>query len=101
MENNLMRHHYTGNKEQQHIKACSTAYHKRREFLWSLKSEPCTDCRKRFHPSAMDFDHLQDKTAAIAQFRSAKMCKLLAELAKCELVCSNCHRVRTFKRRLP
>lgn len=50
----------------------------------------------------MDFDHLDPstKTASISKlskWRGNKE-KLLEEIAKCELVCSNCHRQRTHDR---
>jgi hypothetical protein len=74
----------------------------RKEFVNSLKDRPCTDCGGRFHSCAMDFDHLDGhtKVASISEFVSGAKSKkaILAEVAKCELVCSNCHRVRTFNR---
>lgn len=67
-----------------------------------VKSGPCTDCGGRFHPVAMDFDHVEgDKIDSIAWMihrRSASLEEVLAEIEKCQLVCSNCHRVRTFRR---
>lgn len=66
-----------------------------------LKEAPCMDCKQTFHPCAMDFDHLRDKTMSISEMvtRGWSTEEVLAEIAKCELVCSNCHRVRTFNRR--
>lgn len=48
----------------------------------------------------MDFDHLSDKDLAISHMRSRGMSRanILAEMAKCELVCANCHRIRTQQR---
>jgi hypothetical protein len=47
----------------------------------------------------MDFDHLQGKDDLISKlvFQSGRE-RLLTELAKCELVCANCHRIRTTTR---
>lgn len=62
------------------------------------------DCGQRFHPAAMDFDHRpgEGKLYTISTMKStARAAGLLeAELAKCDLVCSNCHRVRTYDRSL-
>jgi hypothetical protein len=48
----------------------------------------------------MDFDHLKDKEMNLSDMirRGFGKKKILAEVAKCELVCANCHRLRTFKR---
>ena len=48
----------------------------------------------------MDFDHVRGKTAGISRLLQANvsMTRLLAEIAKCDLVCSNCHRIRTWNR---
>jgi hypothetical protein len=69
-------------------------------IISSLKSRPCIDCGLCFPPCAMDFDHISgDKVVSIAWLRN--MCSpsaLVEELKKCELVCSNCHRIRTSMR---
>jgi len=72
-----------------------------RDVVADLKKSPCTDCGLRFDPVAMDFDHLPEfeKVANVSELTSrGSMKNLLAELEKCELVCSNCHRVRTRDR---
>lgn len=66
------------------------------------KDKPCVDCGVSFHHAAMDFDHTgTDKKAGIAVLaaRGASVVSLLSEIAKCDLVCANCHRIRTYKRR--
>jgi len=75
---------------------------KQRAFVWKLKQSPCVDCGQRFHPACMDFDHLPnsgkflDISKIVSQGLSQNL--LERELSKCELVCSNCHRLRTFNR---
>ncbi len=73
----------------------------RKQFFWSLKNNPCVDCGLRFHPVAMDFDHLPGykKLSVNGLYCMAKQ-KLLDEIKKCELVCANCHRIRTWNRRI-
>lgn len=67
-------------------------------LIKQLKSEACMDCGKSYPPDCMDFDHVRGKkTANISSLRTAKA---LEEMKKCELVCSNCHRLRTMERRL-
>lgn len=67
-----------------------------------LKRGPCTDCGQTFDPICMDFDHLPgtDKILNVGRMVTRKFAwaKIEAEIAKCELVCANCHRLRTKKR---
>lgn len=82
--------------------------HKRRarrekmiEFLWKLKEKPCADCHISYHPSAMDFDHVHGiKLFNIGSSINLSEDKLLNEIAKCDLVCANCHRKRGYMRGL-
>jgi len=74
---------------------------KMRALVAQLKDVPCADCGQRFPHYVMDFDHLEDveKLGDIANMAvGASMVKLLAEIEKCEVVCSNCHRIRTWNR---
>lgn len=71
------------------------------EWLQQLKeSLPCTDCKQFYPYYVMDFDHLSDKKYPIAQMagQGYDIPAIAAEIAKCELVCANCHRVRTWDR---
>lgn len=65
------------------------------------ESTPCQDCKQMFPYYVMDFDHLpeHEKHADINKliWRASKE-RVLAEIAKAELVCSNCHRERTHTR---
>jgi len=69
-----------------------------REFIIGLKDKPCTDCAQRFPHYVMDFDHVsgeKEKEIARAVHLGWSKERLLKEIGKCELVCANCHRVRT------
>ncbi len=69
-----------------------------KEWVNVLKKAPCTDCGQTLPPVAMDFDHVRGKKiSGIAQMWSWSREKVLVELAKCELVCANCHRERTVQ----
>lgn len=51
----------------------------------------------------MDFDHVRgEKFANVSKMVNTceKLSRIEDEIAKCDLVCSNCHRIRTEKRRV-
>ena len=69
----------------------------RGRLIAGLKSAPCLDCGGQFHSSQMDFDHVRgQKVSEVPILRSNAA--ILEEAAKCEVVCANCHRVRTQKK---
>ena len=64
-----------------------------------LKNQPCKDCGRSYPPYVMHFDHLKDKSFEITRSIGKKMSILLKEIDKCEIVCANCHAIRTHNRR--
>lgn len=72
----------------------------RKAYLDSVRDVPCLDCGGRFPAVCMDFDHLRDKKFSIMSAYGRWPWKdVLAEIDKCEIVCANCHRIRTAERR--
>ncbi len=81
------------------MNAAQRAHKKTQAFIELLKAMPCEDCGGTFPPECMDYDHVRGrKHAGIAHMKRYALPKLLAEILKCDLVCANCHRVRTRKR---
>ena len=79
-------------------------YRKRLAWHHDLKRDkPCHDCGGVFHPAAMQWDHregtkkLGDVSNLIAR---ASRARVEAEMRKCDLVCANCHALRTNANRL-
>jgi transposase-like protein len=114
--------HRRGSGHQRWCKACrkeyDAAYHghfrelltaKKRErvehlveWMREVKSKPCADCGGRFHPAVMQFDHRpgspkRDNLSTLVRRSSIRLA--LDEMANCDIVCANCHAVRTFERR--
>jgi len=88
-------------------RSTSRASHKRsRErnvaiVLAIKEGKPCADCGLTFPPYVMDFDHPDDnKHDNVSRMANTTVSvkRLLDEIAKCVLVCSNCHRIRTHNR---
>ena len=70
-----------------------------RLLLDELKSVECPDCGGTFAACAMDFDHvLPGKLFNLSRGPRTGRLAMLAEAAKCEIVCANCHRLRTLRR---
>ena len=65
-----------------------------------IKSAPCMDCHGSFPPYIMDFDHRNpaDKAFEInaALYSGISWSRIVAEVAKCDVVCVRCHRLRTW-----
>jgi hypothetical protein len=61
----------------------------------------CADCGYNDHPAALDFDHRPGTTKVrdIKHGNTLGWQALMDEVAKCDVVCANCHRIRTFNRR--
>jgi hypothetical protein len=64
-------------------------------------SKGCADCGYNTHHVALDFDH-RPGTEKVRDIKSGAHLgwkALLAEIDKCDVVCANCHRIRTANRR--
>jgi hypothetical protein len=64
-----------------------------------LRAHPCADCGET-DIVVVEFDHLRDKSWNVGSMVShnSEWARILEEIAKCEVVCANCHRRRTARR---
>jgi len=70
-----------------------------KDLMWAAKSNPCMDCKGEFPPYAMEFDHVRGKKAfTISEMRHLSLGTLAVEIAKCDVVCATCHKIRTYER---
>ena len=94
-------------KSKAHYKAKREDYYarnKRRmqevmDYIDNLKSvTPCVDCGNLFKSKITDFHHKNgNKYRIVSEMRrKTTLPIILREIEKCELLCSNCHRERTF-----
>lgn len=89
-----------GQKEKT-LKRQNDARAKVAKFISAVKdNRHCVDCGIAYRYWQLEFDHLGDKEFNIGQFRShtTDLVKIKKEMDKCEIVCSNCHRDRTYQR---
>ena len=92
---------YSENKDVQMQRVKDRKNKIRDEVRAYKESKPCMDCGKFYPHIVMDFDHRepQDKSYNISSvINGGSMKKIWSEIEKCDLVCSNCHRLRTWDR---
>jgi hypothetical protein len=71
-----------------------------RKEVAEMKAKPCADCGGTFPPECMDFDHVRgEKIGDISKMLLRTTELLHEEIAKCDVVCANCHRIRTHQAR--
>jgi hypothetical protein len=97
------REHYVANRQRyidQAAKVKRRLVRERTAYLIEyFKTHPCVDCGEN-DPVVLEFDHLADKLFDIGKaLRDRSWQSILDEIAKCEVVCANCHRRRTGRRR--
>ena len=64
------------------------------------ETRPCADCQKFYPYYVMHCDHLRDKIDNVSRLViRVAWDKIAEELAKCDIVCANCHAERTQQRR--
>ena len=100
------KRHYDRNKAK--IKKRAYAYKAKKRGInkalirkW-LMDHSCVDCGNT-NPIVLDFDHVRGtKVDAICTMvrNALSIKKIMAEVAKCDVRCSNCHRIVTFERRV-
>ena len=95
------RKEYNQKNKTQRVKKQSARRIAAKEYTDSCKNVPCADCGKIWPPVAMDFDHVNGgkvKTISSMVSQGYRLELIKEEIAKCEVVCACCHRIRTSKR---
>jgi len=72
-----------------------------KEYIRNYKeSAGCVDCEEKYPYFILDLDHLRDKEFNLSRFWKVTKDfeKVKKEIEKCEVVCANCHRIRTHSR---
>lgn len=85
------------------IKRIRDTRNKITKYIQEYKSKHvCADCKENYPYWILEFDHLGNKSFTISQYKqhSLSLSKIKKEIKKCDVVCSNCHKNRTFHRKL-
>jgi hypothetical protein len=77
-----------------------------RAVITAAKAQPCADCGVQYPHYVMQLDHRGDKLFTVSSIlssgqmpiprRDITLQVLLDEIAKCDVVCANCHAKRTY-----
>lgn len=94
-----VKRHYEANKEYYRQKNTKARLRKA-EYIREQRQQPCADCGIEYPFYVMEFDHIdpKQKEYSIAGMTNASWTKIKAEIQKCELICANCHAIRTYNR---
>lgn len=92
-------------KKDYHRLASYKTMQKRLEIVQSFRNERgCEECGEK-HPAVLDLHH-RDPTSKHPRlkvgsraWRTMRVSDIEAELEKCDVLCSNCHRIRESERR--
>jgi hypothetical protein len=83
----------------------STNIEVNKKALAEKKANGCEDCGFNAHPSALDLDHIDPNTKHVTKtgrrpspgsMINYNPLVFALELAKCRVLCSNCHKIHTF-----
>lgn len=97
------KEHYEKNKSY-YLRKNNEYMRKVKQFIADYKTEhACMDCGNKFSACVMDFDHRDPKkkliNLAMASRKGWSIDRVIKEIEKCDLVCANCHRIRTHLKR--
>ena len=96
----VRRKHYEDNKSALIQKSAA----RRQEMIdkvWAYKQgKVCADCPQD-DPRTFEFDHVRGEKLGNVSTMALNGCsweKISEEIAKCDVVCASCHRIRTWER---
>lgn len=91
----------SGSLKQDNYAAKARRVAKAQDYLWSiLSTSSCLDCGET-NPIVFEFDHVRgEKFSDISKMVSSNygLKAIIEEVAKCDIVCANCHKIRTSTR---
>lgn len=92
-----LRQHYQEHKAE-YLARNKEAKLRKAAYIREQKEKPCADCGVQYPYYVMEYDHLGDKLFNISLMPAQSWKQIYAEIAKCDVVCANCHKARTYKR---
>jgi transposase len=96
-------YHLGENQRKKSSERLSGSKKKIKQYIRQHKeSSGCIDCKEKYPYYMLDLDHINDKKFNISKFSdfTYNLEIIKKEIEKCEVVCANCHRIRTWNRLL-
>jgi hypothetical protein len=92
--------HLTKDQKKRFHEQAKKIRRQRDALVRDLRNRPCADCQGVYPSDAMEFDHVPGRGGKLGAVGSRPSIRaVLEEARKCDVVCANCHRVRTQRRR--
>ena len=85
-------------RREQRLQTNRDWYALHREKVDAIKrTQPCLDCFRTYPPCVMEYHHTkEDKKDTVSRLLGRRKWSVIqTEIDKCELLCANCHRIRT------
>ncbi len=81
------------NNPERYKESYTAQFEKKRQILLDARAGGCIKCEEK-DAACLDFHHRDPSTkeGQIGEFRKFGVKHLLAEIAKCDVLCANCHR---------
>lgn len=88
------------NMEKKRLRHLKNASIKHNRIALIKLERGCMDCGYNSNAFALEFDHLpgSDRSRTVASLTYASWERIWIEIEKCEVVCANCHAIRTANR---
>ena len=98
-QNSNNRNHYARNKEVYKSNSRKWKFERKKVFYTWLKTKQCVDCGIS-DIRVLEFDHVRGKKSFDISRKISGLLfeELKKEISKCDIVCSNCHKIRTAER---
>ena len=98
----LISYHLGDGQKQKTLARSNIQKAKRRREAWEIKeSSGCVDCKEMYPHYVLEFDHREgtNKVGSASDLYAKHGKRVgLEEMAKCDIVCANCHKIRTYNR---
>ena len=98
----LIAYHVGDGQKQKSLLRGNINKAKRRRIMWQYKEKiGCVDCKEKYPHYVLEFDHDPKHKKSGSPTELAYQFGLTAgmeEAKKCDVVCANCHKIRTYNR---
>jgi len=97
-------YHLGPEQKEKYNKRRKTSSERFKEKIAQIKeTNGCSDCGKKLPHYVLEFDHVPERGKKVdgifRVFKTYGIETAIKEIEKCDIVCANCHKTRTYKRK--